>query len=169
LVLLSALTESNIPEAWLGQTEVDFVCRALIPDEYGTDLNFQVNPTQSVTLNFNTVGYVKNNCEFVVWVQHVATKEVTQTLKVDLSTIVGMEELEGQQVSVYPNPASEYVMVLSSGKGLIEIFDMTGKLQLSKNITETNQYVNISGLSKGVYYLKTSNAENSFTKKLVVQ
>jgi hypothetical protein len=169
LVLLTALTESNIPEAWLGQTDVDFACRALLPDEYGTDLNFQVNPTQNITLNFNTVGYVKDNCEFVLWVQHVATKEVTQAMKVDLSTVVGMEELKGQQISVYPNPASEYVMVMTSGKGLIEIFDMTGKLQLSKNITESNQYVNISDLSKGVYYLKTSNTENSFTKKLVVQ
>ena len=169
LKLLTALTESNIPEAWLGQTEVDFACRGMYPDENGTDLNFSVNPTQTVTLNFSTAGFVKNNCEFVMWVQHTSSMEVTQTMKVDLSTIVGMEELKGQRISVYPNPASNYVMVMTNGKGLIEIYDVTGKLQLSSRITDTNQYVDISGLSKGVYFLKTANSETNFTQKLVVQ
>ncbi|MEI6577094.1 MAG: T9SS type A sorting domain-containing protein [Bacteroidota bacterium] len=169
LKLQAALTESNIPEVWQNQTELDYVCRGMYPDELGTNLDFSTTNTQSVTLNFSTTGFVKNNCEFVVFVQHTNTKLVTQTLKVDISSIVGMEELQGQKLSIYPNPASDYVQVLSNGKGDLNIYDMTGKLVLSSKINSPTEVIDISKLSKGIYILRTINGDKVFTEKLVVE
>jgi hypothetical protein len=166
---MTALTEANIQEVWQNQTEIDHVLRGMYPDETGTDLDFSTSTTQTVVVNFSTAGFVKDNCEFVVFVQHDAEKVVTQTMKVDVSSIVGIEELEGQQVSIYPNPATDYVQVLSSGKGDVNIYDITGKLVMTSRINNPTEVLDISKLAKGVYVLKTSTSDKVFTKKLVIE
>lgn len=168
VVLQTALTESNIPEVWFNQTELDYVCRAMYPDEYGTDLTFTGGPA-TVTINFSTAGFIKNNCQFIAFVQNPSSKTVTQTAMVEMSTVVGVEELEAQQISVYPNPATTWVQVLTNGKGYADIYDVTGKLVMSTKIITPNQVIDIQGLQKGVYILKVTNPESSFSKKLVVE
>ncbi len=169
LSLRTALTESNIPEIWGNQTEVDYVCRAMYPDASGTSLDFTNSNTQSVTLNFTTTGYVKNNCQFVAFVQHDASQEVTQVVKVDMSTILGIEELQGDNISIYPNPASDYMVLISNGKGTMNIMDITGKVVYSSNVTMNTQFTDISTLSKGIYFVTYTTSNKTFTQKLIVQ
>jgi hypothetical protein len=168
-ILHTALTESNIAEVWGNQTEVDFACRGMFPDEYGTDLDFSATTTQTATINFSTAGYVKDNCEFVVFVQHAPTGEVTQCAKVQMSTIVGVEELQGKEISVYPNPAQEYIILNSSGNGMMEIMDMTGKIVYKSDVLKASQLVDIRNFEKGIYMVKYSSEENVLTKKIVIQ
>ena len=172
--LYAVLTESNIPESWgpTGsghQTEVDFVCRSMYPDENGTIINFATQNPQTTIINFSTTGYVKNNCEFVVFIQDDNTHEVSQVAKIDMSAVVGTEEINGQSISIYPNPASEYIMALTSGNGIIEIFDVTGKLVLQSTLSKTSETIDIRGLEKGIYVVKVTSKENSFTEKLVIE
>ncbi|HNW69741.1 MAG TPA: T9SS type A sorting domain-containing protein [Bacteroidales bacterium] len=167
--LYAVLTESNIAETWFNQSEVDFVCRSMYPDVNGTTLNFATQNPQTTTINFTTTGYVKNNCEFVVFIQDDNTHEVSQVAKIDMSAVVGTEEITGQSISIYPNPASEYIMALTSGNGTIEIFDITGKLVSKSNILKTSETIDIRGLEKGLYVVKVTSKENSFTEKLVIE
>ena len=167
--LFTALTESNIPDAWENQTEVDFCCRAMYPDASGTLLDFSSQTIQTVILNFSTTGYVKNNCEFVAFVQHAPSKEVTQVVKVDMSSILEIKELTGEKISIYPNPTSDYMMLLSNGKGIMSISDITGKIVYISEITNTTQYTDISKFSKGIYIVKVTSDEKLFTQKLVVE
>ncbi len=163
------LTESNIAVAWGNQTECDFVERAMYPGSGGTSVNFGTLNPQTFNINFSTAGYVKNNCEFVVFIQDDVSREVTQVAKVDMSSVIGVEELSGNKISIYPNPASEYFMAMTEGKGLIEIFDMTGKLVSKSIINKTTQVVDIRNLQKGLYFVKITNENNAFTQKLVVE
>jgi hypothetical protein len=167
--LRTALTESNIDTTWGNQTEADAVCRGMYPNADGTDLDFSTQNTDTITINFSTTGYVKNNCEFIAFVQYDPLGEVTQTAMVDMSTIIGIPELQSQDVKMYPNPATEYFVLLSAGKGLAEIFDITGKLVSSTIITNPTQTFDVTGLQKGIYLLKVSNDESSFTEKLIIQ
>ena len=169
LKLHAALTESNIAETWFNQTELDFVLRKMYPDAAGTDLDFTQSSTQTVTIDFNTTGYVKNNCEFVVFVQHDASKEVTQVAKVDMSTIAGIEELSGNKINLYPNPTSDYIILSSNGNGYLSITDITGKIVYDAVVNQTSQYFNISNLSKGIYIAQYTSNKKSFTQKLVIQ
>jgi hypothetical protein len=169
VVLHTALTESNIPVTWFNQSEIDYVLRAMYPNEYGTDLIFSGTNPVTVTINFSTAGMIKNNCQFVAWVQNPSSKYVTQTAFVEMSTVVGTEELEAQQISVYPNPATTYVQVLTNGKGYADIYDVTGKLVLSTQIVTPDQVIDLHGMQKGVYILKVTNPESSFSKKLVIE
>lgn len=167
LKLHTALTESNIPQNWFNQTELDHVLRKMYPDAAGTDLNFSQNNTQTFQFNFSTTGFVKNNCEFIAFVQHDASKEVTQVARVKMSTVTGIDELSGNNISIYPNPAQSFLTLYSDGNGFVKITDLAGKTVLEKAVNSTEQFILIEHLSKGVYILQYTNNKNSFTQKFV--
>lgn len=71
-------------------------------------------------------------------------------------------------LKIYPNPAQD-LLFLSSESGLdnfnIEIFNVLGKLKVSK---EDTKYVNIKNLSKGVYFLLVKDESGkTATKKII--
>ncbi|HNW90201.1 MAG TPA: T9SS type A sorting domain-containing protein [Bacteroidales bacterium] len=163
------LTESSIPVTWYGLTDVDYVCRGMFPDANGTSIDFSSQNPQTFNINFSTTGYVKNNCQLVVFIQDPATKLVTQTVKYDMGAGAGTDEISGKNISLYPNPASEYVILNSSGNGLAEIFDITGKLVVRCGISKISQTLSLKGLQKGIYFLKVTTKENSFSEKLIIE
>ncbi len=73
---------------------------------------------------------------------------------------------------IYPNPAVDVINVnpeiLSSGKCLIEIFSLEGKKALSKEI-KTQEEISIKSLSEGVYLVRLSVGNKSYTEKLIVK
>ena len=167
--LYAVLTESNIAASWYGQTEVDYVCRAMYPDGNGSVLNFATQNPQTLTFNFSTTGYVKDNCQFVVFIQDPASQLVSQTVKMDMSAIGGVDEIKGNSISIYPNPTSDYFIANTSGNGQLELFDITGKLVLKRNISKTSETYDIRNLTKGVYVVKVTSKENSFSEKLIIE
>jgi len=168
--LQTALTESNIHYTWqTNQHVLDFVCRGMFPTANGTLLNFTSQTTDTVTVNFTVPDSVKNNYEFVAFLQFDSTKEVSQTAKIDMSSVLGITELQGKNISIYPNPATDYIMTLTSGRGMLYIYDITGKLVKSTLIFNPQQVIDISNLSKGVYIVRMSTPEKNFTEKLVVE
>ncbi|MBO6880934.1 T9SS type A sorting domain-containing protein [Winogradskyella sp.] len=74
---------------------------------------------------------------------------------------------QGLSVSVYPNPASEFITVEASFHiDDIELFDITGK-QVLKTV-QTNA-IKVSHLPNGIYLLKIVTNKGSLTKKLVIK
>src|SRR5690554_3014835 len=71
-------------------------------------------------------------------------------------------------LSIYPNPASDMVNVVSnslSNKDIV-ITDLLGKTVLTANV---NQSVNISSLKSGVYMMQITQDGKSATRKLIVK
>lgn len=169
LKLFTALTESNIPESWQGQTELHFVCRDMYPNGNGTTLDFSTVDSLNFSFDFNTTGYVLDNCEFVAFVQHTPSWEVVQTGKIDLSSFAGINNEETNNVQIYPNPASDYIRLISEGNGYYEVMNIAGQLVLSGEITKDDQLINISMLDKGVYMIKANNESGVSTTRIVIQ
>jgi len=73
------ITESHIAQNWQGcMTEVNFVNRLMVPDQYGTDLDLTGN-SQTFNLDFTIDNsWVASNCEIIVSIQNNTTKEVYQ-------------------------------------------------------------------------------------------
>jgi hypothetical protein len=70
-----------------------------------------------------------------------------------------------QNFSVFPNPASKYIRIKSKQVRDLEIFNGIGQSVLrEKNVSDGN-IVNISGLEKGLYLLKSGD----YTQKLIVK
>lgn len=169
LKLYAALTESHIPESWQGMSELDFVCRGLYPNGNGTALDFSTNDSLSFTFDFSTSTYVLANCEFVVFVQHSPSTEVVQTAKIDMATIIGIEDMQTHNIQIYPNPASDYIRLIGDGNGYYEIINIAGQLVLSGEITKTEQLINISMLDKGVYIVKARSSSGVSSSRVVIQ
>lgn len=80
-----ALTETDIPYNWLGQTTVDYCDRLMAPDGYGTAVSFAGGNEVDVALTFtfnNT--WVDSNCELIAWIQDDDNKFVLHTASVML-------------------------------------------------------------------------------------
>ncbi len=75
-----------------------------------------------------------------------------------------------EKFKIYPNPAHNYLYIQNK-KGLnykIKMTDLTGKIVYVKNANE-DVNINISGFAAGIYLIKISNHQNSFTKKLLIK
>ena len=73
---------------------------------------------------------------------------------------VGETELPtmNQEISVYPNPANDYIIFHrqyeTSSLGKLEIYDLTGKMMMQRTLDQTNQRIDISNLPEGLYFYK---------------
>lgn len=80
-------------------------------------------------------------------------------------------------LSVYPNPGSENIIVdlnlKSSEKTTFELIDLTGKIVLSKTVSlpqgESSQLFDISGLAKGFYFIKIDTDSGREMRKICIE
>ncbi len=183
LKLHIVLTESNILEDWQGQTELDYVCRDMIPDQYGTSLDFSSQNTQFVDLEVN-VPYELANCEIITFVQDNDTKEILQATKTNLST-VGIIEMSSfdNKLKLYPNPFNNFTSLSYSlekdAQVKIVISDLNGRIVT--NLLDEKQFAGEHTLkwdatdfrgkhvNNGIYFCTLNTGNNTSTIKLVVQ
>jgi len=76
--------------------------------------------------------------------------------------------------SIYPNPATDYFTIVSDvdiSNVAIEVFDMSGKLQIItiKNTDKRSKKILVKNLSKGMYIVKLATAEKSEFAKIIIQ
>lgn len=74
-----------------------------------------------------------------------------------------------EEVYIYPNPASNVVSILNATNyETVELYGVNGQLVLSKEITKTDEELNVSQLQNGIYFihLKKGNTTSihKFTK-----
>lgn len=72
---------------------------------------------------------------------------------------------------ITPNPANNTIQVKEfNSKGIMYIYDMTGKLVLTSAISEdVNQQIDIANLAKGAYFIQVTSDQGMFYSKLVKQ
>lgn len=76
-----------------------------------------------------------------------------------------------ESVTLFPNPATEFVTVkLSNGVNAaqFDMFDIRGQKVLSKQV-ENNQKITLSELSSGIYFYNLISENKAFTGKLIKQ
>ena len=99
------------------------------------------------------------------------TSACTSIMSVDLEEYV----IDEDNISVYPNPATDFVTVDVLSQNIneevtIRLFDAIGKMIYSKQVsTENNKVViDLDGLENGLYTVSVSNEFFNTTKKLTV-
>lgn len=97
------------------------------------------------------------------------TCSFTDTIKISIaSNGVGTENPEKTEVSVYPNPAQDKVLIRHSVPlSLVQVYDLSGKVRLEVQKSNT---IDLSLLPASVYMLRITDAEgNRIQKKLIRQ
>lgn len=98
----------------------------------------------------------------------------TQTTSFEISIEVGMNEATALNFILYPNPATEQVMVAfeNNSTGTLNITDATGRLVYAAQITEVGAVlhpVNVSLLASGSYTVQLINDNQVGTKHLMIR
>ncbi|MEI8203066.1 MAG: T9SS type A sorting domain-containing protein [Bacteroidota bacterium] len=94
-------------------------------------------------------------------------------------SVAGIENnsITAKYVSIYPNPSSSLINIdfntNSDESTFIELINVNGEVVLSKNAgilsLNSKQTIDISSLTKGVYFLRIITASTIETKKLIIQ
>jgi hypothetical protein len=73
--------------------------------------------------------------------------------------------------SIYPNPVSSE-LIIDDSINTVEVFDMNGKLVLSKELSampDTQKKLMVSNLTQGLYHLKGSSKKGTVNFKFLKQ
>ena len=81
------------------------------------------------------------------------------------------ENSSADAISVYPNPAGEFVTISANDLLIerIELMNITGQVVSAVNVVANQIKMDLSAMSSGVYFLKIYTENNSTTKQLVVK
>ena len=92
-----------------------------------------------------------------------------QRLVEELPSTAGLHELLLQNISIYPQPASESVTISGYGESaVIRLVDGAGRLVYTRRATEEKADIRLESLPEGIYYLLIGTAEGMFSGKLSV-
>jgi len=159
LFLVASLTESHIPEIWPQSgimSEVNFVCRDMYPDPYGTQVDLVNNDEVEVTVKFTMdESWVPENCELVFFIQDTATREILNGIKVSGVFPVSISDKNPKsQIKIFPNPVENILTVSGIGgyRNLI-IYNILGKEVLNNEVRNEQETFDVSFLNAGLYVI----------------
>ena len=101
------------------------------------------------------------------WLEH--KKEIDDhilSLNTTPMNLTGNDFISYVDVAVYPNPANESFMIRGKVDKGVTIIDITGKIV--KSVTNYQGAVSLSGISKGVYFVKLTSDGIVVVRKLIV-
>jgi len=76
---------------------------------------------------------------------------------------LGFNQLKNSQISIFPNPSNGQFNFETEEKGIIEMFDLSGKLTFKTHVMKGKTNLNIMNLAAGFYILKfSSKLKNQF-------
>jgi hypothetical protein len=176
------VTESHIPEEWEGETELNDVCRLMLPDEKGTSINLAGEEeilldyvvTPDTSWNFNEL-------EVIAFVQDNDSHEILNGVKSSLSDLSRTDEHTENKVlnlTNYPNPfgrQTKFRYELEDNTHVkLQVYDITGKLVAQPiNAVQTKGYHKITweadNLPGGIYLAKLTAGNRVMVKKICKQ
>src|SRR5574344_768660 len=176
ITLHVVLIESNIPRNWGNSygtfTDVDHLQRKMFPSATGTSVT--INPEDSLA-NYQipisiTEDYDIDNCNLVIFLQNLTTGEVLQSVDTSLPRAVGIDNIIANNVSIYPNPCSNFVNISSENEiSNISFVNILGKEIFTDNIKSTSTTISLEKFPKGIYFIKIIDSKGNLTlKKLFV-
>ncbi|HKR05797.1 MAG TPA: T9SS type A sorting domain-containing protein [Bacteroidia bacterium] len=85
----------------------------------------------------------------------------------------GMEELSQLNVSFYPNPVKENLIIMTNDaikNSRVIIYNSEGKKVFEKNINLSSQKeINVKSMAAGMYFVEVENEKRKFTEKIIIQ
>ena len=108
------------------------------------------------------------NGDFIKWGDISCATEIAEWTYVwttpvqPVTAYDAVDEVEATSLSIYPNPASDFIMISGEMIGeYVEIYDVTGHIVM----TSTDTKINVSDLASGLYIVRAGNAVLKFNKK----
>ncbi len=82
----------------------------------------------------------------------------------------GINDEPSFEVTLYPNPTTGPLTFTTDNIDYsLQIFDLTGKVVMSKTHLSKNTQIDMSGLSNGIYMVKLNQGGNQLTRKIILR
>ena len=98
---------------------------------------------------------------------NLATSDHNEVLTLDEA--VQTNSIETETFTVYPNPSTGELFAEIQQSGNLQILDISGRILWQKNMHKGRSTIDLSFLKSGIYFLKFSNKNASFIKKIIMQ
>jgi len=174
VVVIEDMIEFGAPQGVCNDSNFDYVMKRMLPSATGT-LMSPMNIGDSLVLDLKwklAHVYDVNHLAVVSFVQDTS-HEVLQA-GYSAPTVTGLSEIfrDESTLDVYPNPTSGMVAIIAShpvNDAVVEVYSSFGELILKTkmNLTSTKE-INLH-VPAGMYFIKISNSQKQYTKKLIVQ
>jgi PKD repeat protein len=129
------------------------------------------NPSSSTLQNPQDIVYSSPGTYEVTLVASNANGSDSLTKKCYIE-VVQLNDISSIQQSkdlfIYPNPASNYIMVRNAGNNIIEWYDGVGRCLRRIEKTAGDVMIDISGFSEGIYFIRSSDKKNSITRNFII-
>ncbi len=127
--------------------------------------NFADTVWEKVTLDLRSVTSINNNSKFVFRIDfstpNTGSKGNDRFDNITVegsnsSTVTGIPEIEKSDYSLYPNPASDHINLVTTfdGEKTVSVYNSTGALVSSYNLNGKELFINTAQLSPGLYFVK---------------
>ncbi len=180
VVVIEKYTTGNVGTN--GETHFNNVMMDMIPTETGNALSSLMSGS---TTNVNLLSDMSSSnveefmdLKAVVFVQDMTTREILQSAWMDISpspTSIDENEVSAT-LNLFPNPSNGFVNLeyISGKQGVVSISVMNtlGATVYSANGVSNgslNKTIDLSNLTKGIYFVNVSSNNGTTTKKLIVQ
>ncbi len=179
--LLKRVSENCIPSIVLSSPETNNSFLYEASDYIETNGNYKISANQDIA--FKAGNYVEmlpgtevmENSVFEATIEDCVMLRKNKRKKNSKTQYVYLDSgnnpdtlLYEDQMSIYPNPASDHLNILVPESMLnkeliVEVYDLLGKRILRKNINKFKSSLNIYKWNRGVYVIKLSSKEESFS------
>lgn len=92
--------------------------------------------------------------------------EESTVLYANFMPTVGIEDLIHSVLDLYPNPATNYIMIYNDIPGLLKVWNTQGQLVISMHIDQ-NHHLDISRLKRGGYIVVLESLNAKYRQILI--
>ncbi len=103
-----------------------------------------------------------------------STSESDNSLDINVTSVVRgskpQQAASARDISVYPNPASEFIYIQIKGidEGIVRVLNILGQESMFFNISGEETRLDISGLKEGIYFISIEGGTEKIVKKIKV-
>jgi hypothetical protein len=84
-------------------------------------------------------------------------------------SVTGLEHLQSQNISIFPNPASDFINITGAAGKNLAVYDSRGRRILNRKVVSDSETIPAGSWAKGIYFVRTGgNGNNSNVMKLVI-
>ncbi len=122
--------------------------------EEGKDVEFTATPDNSYEiLEWTLNGTIIPSFVLPSYTLAGLTDTAHVTVEFEIIDTTSVSHFEQANITVFPNPVSDMLQIYADDEYVLKIFDVIGREILSTTITLGNEYMDLSALENGVYFL----------------